>query len=464
LADLLAAAILLGPAVLLGSAAVRTDGLARSVAAGVAVTLALEAIFVIVRYGSHRAAGSLFLFAFYGVAAAVLRFTAHDFSAPATHLNLSVSLLVPVGLFIRRELTATGGNARRVKFLVRQLLTRKDWPVSFAVYRDCPRIRALGDGLRDNAAPALPLLAHDDVRIQVAVLTALEFHPGWRKGQVEAVLQRANFSDEPAVRAAAALALANVAKPRHLQALGAFLRDPAAEVRRATAMALLWDAGPRWPEIRTQVRQGLAAPHAAKDGPLPCSAAFPPSALADLVAWSVESGPVGRRAMQTLVRHCQKAIHEDGSPEAIGRVAVLVADPQVPAGLRVEVAHRLQQADAFPPEVAQRLLGPAQPTMLRVLSAGAVLSRQPDPRAVEVLREAGRQPNREIALAAAAIVQRYLSVDMGLAVGADPPATTSREAADVTRRLLRWATTEAGSQSGLDTPSDAVPASDAAYF
>jgi hypothetical protein len=464
LASLLAAALLLGPAVLVGATAVRADGLARSVAAGVAVTLGLEAIFVLVRYGAHRAAASLFVFAFYGVAAIILRFNAPDFSSVATHLNLSVSLLVPVGLFVRRELQSTGGNARRVKFLVRQLLARKDWPVSFAVYRDCPRIRGLGEALRENAAPALPLLAHDDVRIQVAVLTALEFHPGWRKGQVEAILQRANFSDEPAVRAAAALALANVVKPRHLQALAAFLRDPAADVRRATAMALLWDAGPRWTEIRGQVRQALAAAHAAKDGPLPCSAAFPPAALADLVAWSVEAGPVGRRSMQTLVRHCQKAIHEDGSPEAIARVAMLVTDPQVPPALRVEVAHRLQQADAFPWDVALRVLGPTHPTMLRVLAAGAILSRQVDPRAVDVLREAGRQPNREIALAAAAIVQKYLSVDLGLPVGGDLPATTSREAADVTRRLHRWAT-EPPAESPPDTPADATsPVSDAAYF
>jgi HEAT repeat protein len=343
-------------------------------------------------------------------------------------------------------------------------LTRREWPVTFAVYRDCPHVQALRDGLRDNAAPALPLLAHDDVRIQVAVLTALEFHPNWRKGQVEAVLQRAHYSDEPAVRAAAALALACVTKPRHLQGVLPFLRDPAAEVRRAAAMAVLWDAGPRWPDIRGQVRLALSAPHAAKDGPLPCSAALPETALNDLVTWSAEAGPVGRRSTMTLVRHCQKAIQEAGSPEALGRVVALVSDPGVPAGLRVELAHRLQQADAFPTDFGSRLLGPAQPTMLRVLAAGAVLSRRGDPRAIEVLREAARQPNREIALAAAAIVQKYLSVDMGLPVGTALPATNSREAADVTRRVLKWAT-EPGSQFGVETPSDAViPAPDAAYF
>ena len=102
--------------------------------------------------------------------------------------------------------------------------------------------------------------------------------------------------------------------------------------------------------------------------------------------------------------------------------------------------------------------------MLRVKAAGAVLSRQPDPRAVEVLREAAQQPNREIALAAASIVQKYLSVDMGLAVGAELPATTSREAADVTRRVLRWAT-EPSAEAAAETPADIEsPVNDAAYF
>lgn len=463
-ASLVSAVMLLGPAALLGLAAVRADGLARAVAAGVGVTIGLEALFFLVRYGPQRAAGSMFLLLFYGITAAVLRFNAPDLGSANTHLNLAAALLIPTGLFVRRELATTGGTARRVKFLIRQLLARKEWPVTFAVYRDCPQVQALREGLRDNAAPALPLLAHDDVRVQVAVLTALEFHPSWRKGQVETVLQRAHYSEEPAVRVAAVLALACVTKTRHLHGLLNFLRDPTAEVRRAAGMAVLWDAGRRWPDIRGQVRQALAAAHAAKDGALPCSAALSPAAVKDLVTWSSENGPVGKRSTQTLVRHCQKAIQEDGSPEAIARVVGLVCDPGVPPALRVELAHRLRQADALPSDIGSRLLGAGHPTMLRVLAAGAVLGRCGDPRAVEVLREAARQPNREIALAAAAIVQKYLSVDLGLPVGADLPAMNSREAADVTRRVFKWAT-DPGSQYGIETPSDAViPAPDAAYF
>src|SRR5829696_4211752 len=116
-ASLPAAALLLTPAVLLAVSSVRADGLTRSVAIGVAVTLALEGLFLIARYGSERATRSLFLLAFYAVAAAVLRFNAPDFSSPLTHALLAASLLIPVALFVRREITATAGNARRAKFL-----------------------------------------------------------------------------------------------------------------------------------------------------------------------------------------------------------------------------------------------------------------------------------------------------------------------------------------------------------
>jgi hypothetical protein len=359
---------------------------------------------------------------------------------------------------------ATGGNARRARLVIRQLANRDDWPESFALYRDDPLVRALRHSLADDATPVLPLLVHEDIRMQVAALTALEAFPCWRKGQAEAILQRAQFSPEPAVRAAAVLALADVRKDRHLQGVLSFLRDPAEEVRRAAATAVLWDAAHRWPIVRMQIRWALANQQAERDGPLPCSGSLPPEAVDDLVAWSAEAGAIGNRAAQTLIRHCKKAIVEDGSQAAIARVAGLVENAKVPPAIRVELAHRLQKSDAFPPGIAARLLGPAHPTMLRLLAAGAVLAHRRDPLAVEVLREAGRQPNREIALAAAQMIQKYLSVDMGLPVGGQKPAANSREAAEVARNVLRWAT-ETSSQATAETPADAeLPVNDPAYF
>lgn len=452
------------PAAMLGVAATHQHGSARSVSIGVAVTLAVEALFVFTKLGSKRSVGGLLTVAFYVVAALTLRFNSPDIDWFGTHMMLAASILCSIALVVRGELTVTGGNARKIKFLVSQLLARKEWPATFEEYKSCPQLQSLREGLGDNAAAVLPLLGHDDVRIQMAALTVLEFFPVWRKGQVEVVLQRATYTDQPVVRAAALLALANVVKSRHVTALFPYLIDSSDIVRRAASIAVLWDAPSRWNEVRSYIRGSLAAPHAAKDGPLPCSGSLPPHALDDLVNWAVESGPVGKRATATLIRHCKKAIHEDGSQMAIDRVSSLVANPKVPAAIRVELAHRLQSADAFPIDVAANLLGPANPTMLRVLAAGAILAHKEDTLAVEVLKEAAKQPNREITLAAAELVQKYLGVDLGLAVGGQLPATNTREAAEITRRVQKWAK-DPGSQVGAETPADAVEVAEGvAYF
>jgi HEAT repeat protein len=462
--SLAAVVVLIAPAVLLAVAARDTAGDARAVSLGVAITIAVEGLFLMRRYGAQRAAGSMFAVAFYATAAFVLRFNAFRYDSAVTHGMLAATLLMPVALLARREVALCGGGTRRVRFLINKLLNRNEWPTAYSDFRHCPVIKALREGVHDDATPVLPLLAHQDVRIQIAALTALEFHPNWRKGQAEAVLQRATFTDQPAVRAAALMALANVVKTRHLMSIVPYLRDSSEEVRRAAAIAVLSNVGNRWADVRGQIRLALAAPHAARDGPLPCSGGLPQAAIDDLMLWSVESGPVGKRATQTLVRHCKKAIQDDGSPEAIARVAAMVANPKVPAAMRVEMAHRLQQAEAFPPEVASKLLGPANPTMLRVIAAGALLSVREDLQAVSVLREAAKQPNREITLAAAGLVQKYLGVDLGLPVGGQLPKIHTREAADITRRVLKWAS-DPGSNSSADTPADsAVQAADIAFF
>jgi hypothetical protein len=61
-----------------------------------------------------------------------------------------------------------------------------------------------------------------------------------------------------------------------------------------------------------------------------------------------------------------------------------------------------------------------------------------------------RLPNREIALAIAALVQRRLGVDMGLPPNQPPPPLNSRHAAEITRRVMLWGSEEPGKTlSGL---------------
>ena len=423
---------------------------------GLGIGLSLSALVFLIRQGTSRVLGSRFLLALYLIAFVSLRFVGPDLRDPLCHLALALCLLTPISIFMFRELTATGGNIRKAKFILRAFLEREDWPDTHDDIRQLPEVRRLRELLRENPTPALPYLNHPSVKIQAVVLTALEFQPNWAREHADAVLHRANFTDEPLVRSAAVMALACVTKPRHIACLVPFLSDASPEVRRATGIALLWDARNRWNDLRGQIRDALSKPHAAKDGALPCSADFPITAIQDLLMWAGEAGAVGRRSTQTILRHCKKAIEEDGSPEAIDRMVMMVQYQKISPAIRVEIAHRLHSTGQLAPEVAVKLLGSGQPTMLRVIAAGALLSQHEDARAVEVLRDAAQQPNREIALVAAGIIQKYLGVDMGLPVGEELPNPNSRLAAEVTRRLIQWSVGEIA-EAIPEPPSEGIP-------
>ena len=84
----------------------------------------------------------------------------------------------------------------------------------------------------------------------------------------------------------------------------------------------------------------------------------------------------------------------------------------------------------------------ANPAPLRLLAAETLLSAEDDqnPEAVAALHDLARLPNREIALATADVVQRRLGLDLGLALGEPLPPVQSRQAAEVARRVMLWAT------------------------
>jgi len=99
----------------------------------------------------------------------------------------------------------------------------------------------------------------------------------------------------------------------------------------------------------------------------------------------------------------------------------------------------VREAGNLAPEVLERMLDSSQPGPLRLLAAEALLQNGEDPRAVDAVREVARLPNREIAIAAAVIVQKWLRVDMGLPLGQPPPPPQSKPGAEVTRRVMQWA-------------------------
>jgi len=108
--------------------------------------------------------------------------------------------------------------------------------------------------------------------------------------------------------------------------------------------------------------------------------------------------------------------------------------------LRLELAQLLHSHQLLSRELQAQLIDPLNPASLRLVAAEALLEDEPGHAgAVAALRDVARLPNREIALATASLVQRYLGVDLGLAVDQPVPPVQSRLAAEVTRRVMAWA-------------------------
>ena len=73
------------------------------------------------------------------------------------------------------------------------------------------------------------------------------------------------------------------------------------------------------------------------------------------------------------------------------------------------------------------------------MAADLLLTTDQNAAAIVALRDIARIPNREMALLAADIVQRRLGIDLGLPIGQPVPPLHSRQAADITRKLMKWA-------------------------
>jgi HEAT repeat protein len=364
-----------------------------------------------------------------------------DPRAATPHLALATLLLTAVVPFAVLAVRNTGAvTLRRARKLAQRLAARRDWPAALSACRTLPAVRPLRDALTAEAGPVMPLLSDPRPQVRVAALGALEFRRNWRAGQPDVVLTLAQTADQPEVRTAALLALAGVQQRLLIEAMGESLRDPDPGVRRAAAEALLWDCDRRWLWIRNAVREALADPRLLRDGPLTVpKGTLSQQAVSDLSAWAMESGTLGTRATQSLSLYYTQKLAESTDPQLIAHLCDLVSHPRASTVLRVELAQLLKQHGHLPDDLMLRLVEPTTPSPLRLMAVEAMLERFPNERAVEVLREVARQPNRELALAAAVVVQKFLHLDMGLALGVPPPPLHSREAAEVTRRVIEWA-------------------------
>ncbi len=372
------------------------------------------------------------------------------------HLTQAVLLVVPLSVFAVQTLTNSGAaSLRQARVLAQRLAGRKDWPAELSACRDLPEVKAFREALHLDATPALNLLHHARLPVRLAALAALEFRPNWRKGQVNLILEVARAAGEPAVRAAAINALANVDDRPLVETLTEFLRDPSWEVRRAVTEALLWDSERRWPWVRHAFRQSLADPAHQADGPLRSAGQLlTAEAVADLNAWASEKGIVAVRAAQSLGVHYLTALGEQPDGSLCHELQRQLADPHTSPVLRLELAGILKSAGTWDKSLLETLLDPSNPASLRLLAAESLLHEGTHDRALAALHDIARLPNREIALATAEVVQRRLGVDLGLPLGQPLPPLHSRQAAEVTRRVMVWAAQHEGGV--LTGPQDAT--------
>jgi hypothetical protein len=255
------------------------------------------------------------------------------------------------------------------------------------------------------------------------------------------VLRTAQRSPEPGVRTAAAYALAGVSTVELVEGLAGFLRDPAPEVRRAAAEALLWDGERRWAMAREAVREAMVDPRLAGDGPLfDGTIRLPAAAVCDMTVWASDAPPLSIRAVLTLVEQYQYGLNDPDRPEVGSELVAMMLSPETAPGLRVELAALLRDHHMLTPDVLDRLTNLDQPGPIRLFAAEIMLQANPnDPDGIDVLRGLARQPNREMAVAVAGILQNVLGLQLGLPPGGELPVPTSKLAADVARRVLAWA-------------------------
>jgi HEAT repeat protein len=434
--------VLLLPALLLLTGSLRYSGQAGQVLLfGAAFQMLVCALGLLTQAFWRQSVGPAVIL-FYGIAFAWLYLATAGREDWYLHLSQALFLVIPLGFFAAQTLYDIGAPVlRRARLLARRIADRREWPADLDACRSLPEVKALREALYLDAAPALPLLQHSRPQVQIAALAALDFRKHWRPGQAEVVVQVALRAEEPAVRAAALGALANIEDRTLIESVAEFLRDPSPQVRRAATEALLWDTTTRWPWVRHAVRRSLGDPLCQEDGPLRHSGQLlTQEAVTDLTAWASEKGLLGLRAALTLGKHYNQALMEEPDDRLLTSLHEQLADPHAPPVLRMELARLLNSHKRLDQPLLHKMLDPANPAPLRLIAVEALLVE--DAKAIEAvsaLRELARLPNREIALATADVVQRRLKVELGLVADQPLPPIHSRQATEISRRVRSWA-------------------------
>jgi len=426
------------PAIILGLLASRTGSVPVAVGAGV------EAMFLLVFFRVHpvwRPPVSVSVVVLYLIALVWAWLPLRGSTDWAPHVAQGVLLLVAVALLAVHDLTRTGAEPlRRANKWTSRIKSRRHWPEQLADCRVLPEAVGLREAIREEAGPALALLGDDRPTVQATALGALEHRPYWRPGEAEFVYRFAQTSEEPAVRVAAIHALAGVSTPELVAGLAGFLGDQAPEVRLAAAEALMWEADARWPFARDGVREAMADQRLAGEGAMFVGIGrLPAAAIADLTTWSSEHPPLAHRAILTLIEHYNTDLVTAERPELSSELAALMLNPETSPALRVELAALLRDHHLLSADLLDRLTNLDQPGPMRLFAAELMLRINPhDPDGIDVLRGLARQPNREMAVQVAAVLQNVLGLQLGLTEG-ELPLPNTKQAADIARSVLAWA-------------------------
>jgi HEAT repeat protein len=446
LAFAIRALVLLLPAGLLLVGVTRATGHSQTMFALGAIFQLLVCLLAFLSFRSWHRPVSPSVITMYSIALCWLWLGMYEAADWYLHLAQAILLVVPLTVFAVQTLTYSGAPAiRRASLLADRLANQEDWPADLFACRTLPEVKAFREALHLDATPALNLLQHPRLPVRVAAMAALEFRKSWRLGQAELVFQIAQTAQEPALRAAGITALANLDDRVQVEVLADFLQDPSWQVRRAAIEALLWDSGRRWSWIRHAVRQTLANPAHKEDGPLQYTGQLlTDEAVTDLKGWAAEKNVLGLRAAQSLGLHYSRVLHEQPDEALVRELERQLTNPHSSAILRLELAQTLYGCGRMDARLQESLLDPANPASLRLLAAEALLTAGRHPQAIATLHDIARLPNREIALATADVAQRCLGVDLGLEAGQPLPRVHTRQAAEVTRRVMLWATHQLG--------------------
>lgn len=440
LGSLFQRAMLAVPVVLLAASAVRLGG-KRAALLGLGASLFVMVGALLSRYRRRLTLSPVtWLFASYlgAVAWIWLSVPQHEMDA-FVHLAQGVLWVVPLAIVAYYTVFQTGSHLYgRAQSLSGQIAMKSSWPRDLRACRELPEVKALGEALQFDAGPALYLLDDPRPQVRLCVLAALEYRDHWQSGQPEAVLALLRREDHAEIRAAAVNALAACEDRRILEVVADSLRDTDARVRQAAVAALFWDTERRWAWMRFGLRNALSDPNFDEDfSLLQEGQKLSEEAVNDLIAWSSEKGLLSFRSAETLAAHFANVLQEKPE-ETMDFLFQTLEDPHASPVLRIEFARLLHANQALDTAKLEELLNPANPTSLRLLAAEGLLDAGPHAGATACLREMARLPNRELALSAAEVVQRFLGVDLGLALGQPLPHLNSPKAIDVTRRLMAW--------------------------